>query len=191
MFNTPGERVTYCRGLLGYTRSMLVSEIPGISLSTISRWELGYNEIPETKFDKLVSFFNDKGISVHSNWIKNGTGMPPINTNLNDISNNNFDEISYLTLSNLKQQIKDFEFKQITTNFFNPIFSYGDYAGGVVKENLKLLDNKLCFVISQTDVDVGIFLFNELCIKNFNNEKKYYNNTNIITGEIIWTAKRS
>ena len=65
MFDTIGERITYCRSLLGMTRNDLAEKLGGVvSLPTIARWELN-TVIPSLKkIDILVSFFISQGISV-------------------------------------------------------------------------------------------------------------------------------
>ena len=59
MFNSIGERIVYCRGILGYSRKEFAEQMNGISLPTLSRWELNYVRIPDKQLDKLVVFFNE------------------------------------------------------------------------------------------------------------------------------------
>lgn len=191
MFETIGERITYCRNLLGYTRNKFVSSFQEISLPTICRWELNYVSIPDNKLDKLVNFFTENGLNVNKNWLKNGDGIPPINCNLNDVKKKSFDEVAYLSLLSMKQQIKNFDFKQIQSNFFYPIISYGDYVGGVINKNYHELDKKLCFLISENQVDVGFFNYKKQSIHNMSNQIIIYKDiSSILIGELMCLIKR-
>ncbi len=76
MFNSIGERITYCRGLLGISRVEMAHKIGNlISLPTLARWESNVVDPSAKKVDILTAFFVLNGISVDSEWIKSGCGQ--------------------------------------------------------------------------------------------------------------------
>lgn len=190
MYKTIGERITYCRNLLGISRREFVEAIGDLSLPTLSRWELNYTEISKPKVEILVNFLKQSGIDVGVEWILTENGQAPINRNLVDFEKLNFDEISYITLSNLKNQIENFEIYQINSNFFEPVIYYGDYIGGLPHSNFEMLTNKLCFIIQNKLVSIGIFNFEHM---NISNIYKQTIKIDVITkiGAVLWLAKRS
>ena len=113
LLDTQGKRLTYCRILLGLSRQNLIDELGEFTIKTIFRWENDYNQIPDKKLIKLINFFVSKGIQVSVNWMINGIGIHPIHKNIQDIETYNFDEIVYITLSQAKSYIKNFEIFQI------------------------------------------------------------------------------
>ena len=167
MYESVGERLSYCRSLLGFSRQDFVAKFGGLSVPTLSRWELNYNLIPATKLNKLVEFFKKNGIEVSVEWILLNIGQAPINTNLQSFDKLNFDEISYITLYNLRNNVIDFEISQINNSFFEPLLYNGDYVGGVRTSNLETLNNKLCYVYIDKFIYAGIFNFIEMTITNF------------------------
>jgi hypothetical protein len=187
---TTGDRLIYCRGLIGFDRKDLLNAIGnGTSSSSLARWELNQTAIPKSKLKLLVDTFLEHNIRVSIDWLKSGIGVPPINLNLQNLRHLNFDDLTYPILFKLHQNIKDFHFKQVNNNFFSPIVSYGDYVAGV-NTDPKLLDNKFCFMIDK-NVTVGNFSFTEMSLKNINNEYIYIENIEtVILGEIIWIARR-
>ncbi len=189
MYKTSGERLSYCRSLLGLSRRQFAEAVGGISVPTISRWELNYTAITRPKLEEIVQFFRNHGIEVTSEWIISNSDQPPINTNLQDLNKLNFDELSYITLTNLKNTIENFEIYQINNNFFEPIIYNGDYIGGVCDNNLEKLTNKLCYVVHDKMVSVGIFNYSQMCIVNF--FKQPINITPTVKiGAVSWLAKR-
>ncbi len=118
MFSTIGDRIVYCRGFLDCTRKEFATQLGDVSLPTLSRWELNYVKIPQKKLERLVHFFNQKGIRVDIDWIRSGQGLPPINLNLKDFQDIKFDEISYSIMIGLHKTIKNFQFKQLNSNFY-------------------------------------------------------------------------
>lgn len=191
MFNTIGERISYCRSLLGLTRKEFIELIGTISHTSLTRWELGYvKDIPISQLDKLIIFLNSQGIIVSKEWVLLGTGNPPINSRLKNLNEINFDEVAYLTLSQLKSHITEFQIFQINTNFFEPVLCHGDYIGGIIyNKNISQLTNQLCFIIDNGIITTGIFDFSENCLGNLFNNRLYLKDKFII-GKITWIAKR-
>lgn len=191
MLNSIGERIAFCRGLLGFTRKEFVNQFKIVTLSTFARWELNTINIPEQKIKKLIEFFNNSGILVKSEWIRYNEGIPPINITLKNFEANNFDEIVYLALNSVSQKIKDFKFFQINNNFFDPILKYGDYVGGItIKNNYEALNNKLCFIKTENEVAAGIFDIISSKLKNISNNFREYNLNNVVFGEVTWIIRR-
>jgi transcriptional regulator with XRE-family HTH domain len=190
LFNTIGERISYCRGMLGLTRDKFIEKFKIITLSTLARWELNSINIPEQKLKLLSDFFNKNGILVKLEWIRYGEGVPPINMLIKNIEHLNFDEMVYTTLSSISLKIKDFKFYQINSNFFEPIINYGDYIGGVeIFTNFAELHNKLCFFKTDLGILIGYFDYYNICLVNTKNVKKKINL--ISGGEITWIMRRS
>lgn len=189
MYDTIGERISYCRNLLGISRDELACSSKVASVATLARWELDYTEIPKLKLEKLIEFFQLNGIDVNIGWILFNNGRSPINTNLQKIDSLNFDELAYVTLSNLKSTIENFEICQINNNFFEPILRSGDYIGGISDNNIETLTNKLCYIEHDKMLSVGIFNFEQMGIVNFFKQIIKINNTTRI-GAVSWIAKR-
>lgn len=191
MFDTIGERITYCRSLLGMTRNDLAEKLGGVvSLPTIARWELN-TVIPSLKkIDILVSFFISQGISVSTDWVKNGEGYPPISIDLKKFDSSQFDELAYSTLVSIRNIVKDFFFQQVNSNFFRPVTSFGDYVGGIIESNKKLIDKKLCFVSSENHVTAGIYNYEMDGISNISGEVYQLNGQDVKIGEVQWIIRR-
>ena len=190
-YETVGERICYCRNLIGLSQREFAVDFD-ISKPTITRWELDAVTIPPKKIAALLEFFNQRGLMVSAHWLMYGTGTEPINQFTKHIENLNFDEITYITFNKLKCEIKNFEFHQINTMFFEPVLSYADYVAGVIIDNSKIntLNNRLCFATTAKDVVVGVFDYNNLSLKNFFNESYTLNEKTFCIGEVLWSAKR-
>ena len=190
LLDTQGKRLTYCRILLGLSRQNLIDELGEFTIKTIFRWENDYNQIPDKKLIKLINFFVSKGIQVSVNWMINGIGIHPIHKNIQDIETYNFDEIVYITLSQAKSYIKNFEIFQINSNFYEPTLLFGDYIGGVITNDLSNLDGKLCFFIIDEIIQVGTFDFYNNTIKNTRGTIISLHNLTFKIGQVIWMTKR-
>lgn len=192
MFETIGDRITYCRSLLQLTRNEMASEIGmGISLPTLARWELNTVIPSSKKIQILTEFFLHKGIEVSSEWLKEGSGYPPITLDLKKFDANQFDEIAYNTLIVVSNKIKNFFFQQVTSNFLRPYISFGDYIGGISEDNLKLLNNKLCFLFQVGDsATAGIFQHDQNVILNLSGETLPVLKDKVKIGEVQWIIRR-
>jgi transcriptional regulator with XRE-family HTH domain len=191
MFETLGDRITYCRSLLGVTRKDLSAKLGEvISLPTLSRWEL-YNVQPSSKkISFLVGLFNKYGLNVTEEWIIKGEGLPPISIHLQDFQESDFDIISYNTMTNLRKIIKNFHFSQINNNFFRPLLAYGDYIGGIITDNYSSINGKLCFLCSESLTIAGILDHTKRIVTNLNGEIQEINITEFSIGEIQWISRR-
>jgi transcriptional regulator with XRE-family HTH domain len=192
MFETLGDRITYCRSLLGLTRKGLSDQIRAeISLPTLTRWELDNTEQPNTKkIMLLVDFFKNHGLNVTKEWITKGLGLPPISIHLKDFQDGDFDIISYNTMATLRNRIKHFHFAQINNNFFRPILAYGDYIAGIITENFSAINGKLCFFCSESHTIAGILDYTKKNIINLNGEIQDINFSEYSIGEIQWISRR-
>lgn len=191
MFDTLGDRITYCRSLLNLTRNELVSQLGvSISLPTLARWELNTVAPSFHKIEMLAAFFVSQGINVSAEWLETGKGYPPISLNLAKFDIGQFDELAYNTLITVSNKIKDFCFQQVNSNFLRPIISFGDYIGGIVTERHKLLDNKLCFLYSTDAVTVGIYHYHDYSLTNLCGEIYHIPQKKIKIGEVQWIIRR-
>lgn len=189
MYETIGERICYCRNLLNLSQREFAIAFD-ISKPTITRWESNSVKIPANQINVLVEKFKKYGILVSTKWLLTGVDTPPINENAAELHTLNFDEITYITLNNLKLKIKNFEIFQITNKFFEPILGFADYVAGIPSENKISINGKFCFVITNKDVTVGIYNHTDQTIKNIF-EQVYPIKDKILTiGEVLWIAKR-
>lgn len=191
MFDTIGDRITYCRSLLRLARNEMAKEVAvNISLPTLARWELNTVSPSLKKIQILADFFVKKGIDVSAEWLKKGEGYPPISLELNKFDVGQFDELAYSVLIGVRNKIRDFYFQQVTSNFLRPIITFGDYIGGVSEENHKSLDNKLCFLYPSDIVTAGIYHHNDNALVNLSGEEYVVSNHEIKIGEIQWIIRR-
>ncbi|MBP9777765.1 MAG: helix-turn-helix transcriptional regulator [Rickettsiaceae bacterium] len=189
MYNNIGERIAYCRNLLGISRPHLVKQLGTVSIASLNRWELNLVSIPKPQILKLVEHFNNSGIIVSADWLENGTGVAPINNNLVSLGEYNFDDATYIALSNLKSTFRDLQIYTISSSFFEPILRSGDYIAGFLANNTTLINQKECFVIQKNAIIVGIYDYHNKQLINFYNHKLILEDQFRI-GEVIWSAKR-
>ena len=194
ILKTVGERLNYCRSLLGKSRKEVIDDIRIISLPTLSRWELNTTKIPEKKVDILIRYFSENDILVSREWLMSGLGHSPIDGNLQEFNQKNFDDLALGSLFSLKKEIKDFWFSQVSNNFFSPLASFGDYVGGISKKAstdvFTILKDKICFIYKNKEVFVGILrLNNQVVIENTRNENITIEDDHMI-GEMQWLVKR-
>lgn len=189
-----GERLNYCRSLLGKSRKELSDELGTVSLPTISRWELNTTKIPDKKIDLLLSYFKKNNIFIKKDWLQHGLGEAPINGNLKNFDISNFDDIAIKQLFSLKKEIKNFWYSQVSTNFMFPIVSFGDYVGGILcplaDDTLSKLHDKLCIVDDKSNVSTGTLRVSDrIYIENIRGEKRILAGDFLI-GEMQWLVKR-
>lgn len=192
MFDTLGERITYCRNLLGLARNEMAEKMAGaISLPTLTRWELNTVNPSSKKIEILRKFFLNQGLTVSMEWLQDGRDFPPLSMDLKKFDSAQFDEIVYATLVGIRNKIKDFYFQQVNSNFFRPIISFGDYVGGVAENNRNLIDGKLCFLCTESVATAGIYNYKNNAIRNLSGETEEANSgANIMIGELQWTVRR-
>lgn len=189
MYDTTGERISYCRKLVGVSRPKMVKQLGTVSIASVDRWELNRVRVPDEQINKLVDFFNENGVAVSAEWLRDGTGIAPINNNLVPLSEYNFDDASYVTLSNLKSIYKDLQIYTLSSSFFEPILSSGDYVAGFLAQNNDLINQKECFVIQKNAVVVGVYDHHNKQLINFYSHRLDLDNEFKI-GEVVWSAKR-
>jgi len=191
---TTGERLNYCRSLLGKSRKELSEELGIISLPTLSRWELNTTRIPDKKIDVLLTYFKIHNILITKDWLKDGVGEAPLNGNLKNFDITNFDDIAIKQLFSLKKEIKNFWYSQVSTNFMFPIVSFGDYVGGILyplaDDVISKLHDKLCIVDDKSNVATGTLrVTDKVYIENIRGEKRILTDDSLI-GEMQWLVKR-
>ena len=194
IFPSIGERINYCRSLIGKTRKEVSDEIGIVSLPTLSRWELNITKVPTKKIDFLINYFSENNIFISKEWLVSGAGHSPIDGNLQDFNKNNFDDIAVNALFSLKREIKNFWFSQVSNNFFSPFASFGDYIGGILvqstKENFIALKDKICFFSDDKEVFAGILrVSDQFFVENIRNERMAVN-VDCLVGEMQWLSKR-
>ena len=106
----------------------------------------------------------------------------------------NCDEIAYLTFEKLKCSIKNFVSFQINNNFYEPFITYGDYIGGIITDNISLLNSKLTFYKDNGILLVGILHYIEngkVFLRNYLNlEKEIQITQTTQIGAVNWIMKR-
>lgn len=186
---TIGERLSYCRNVLGLSRPELVSAIKNLSVTTLSRWELNYIDIPILQLERMHKFFNKSGILVSLEWLESGLGSPPINSNLLPAEKYNHDEITYFVYSSLKKNIENIENFIVTNNFLEPFINKGDYVLCVKKKLSLELSSKICYTIDDNGLTVGYLDFRTKSLYNILNQdttKKITNNF----GQVLFISKQ-
>lgn len=188
---TLGDRITYCRSSIGLTRKELANQWDGASVPTISRWELDSIVPSDKKIVSLIDFFCSKGFIVSFEWIKHGIGVTPTLLNVQQFSEDNFDSTCQQTFLILSQNISDFVYYKVTSNFFSPIIRYGDYIGGIKVDKDDICDlNSLVFVVDDNTVHVGFFEDGDnIFLKNSQGKKIEFKKYNLLA-KLHWTAIR-
>lgn len=193
MYSTIGARLSYCRSLLGYSRPELVKLLGNLTKQTLGRWERDEIEIPPIQLDRLVLFYREYGIKISQQWILDGLGDAPINFNLENIEQLNFDDTSYLAHCTLKQSIKNLQQFFVNTNFFYPIINYGEYISGVSTVITPDIANKICYVKDHKGVTVGLFNYQCSTIINIKNEAYPIDKSSsgFEFGKVLYISKKS
>lgn len=189
--NTIGDRITYCRSLIGLTRKEL-SELWGeASVPTLSRWELDTIEPTKRKISAVAEFFCSKGLIVSPDWIQIGSGSMPSLLDMKEFVEDDFDNMCEQNFLHMNQMIKDFTYYKVTTNFFAPIIRYGDYVGGVkIKTAITENINSLAFIVHENTVHIGFLGFSDkVLLKNAQGKQIEFSNYSLLA-KINWTAIR-
>jgi len=188
---TVGDRITYCRASIRLTRKELADIWGEASVPTLARWELNNNEPSQKKLSSITDFFCSKGLIVSPDWLKNGSGLAPSILNMEEFTEDDFDDMCEKTFLTLNQKIKNFIYYKVTTNFFAPTVRYGDYIGGTkitnsIAENI----NSFVFVVHENSVYAGFLNYNEkVVIKNSQGKTLEFDDCSIIA-KVNWTAVR-
>ena len=188
IFNTIGERICYCRNLLGLTQNEFAI-LYNISKPTIARWELNIVEIPHRRIKTLLNLYSQNGLLVSEEWILLGIGIEPYLLNNDNQPILNFDEMNHKIFNSLKLDDDRLQLYQITSIFMSPIVQYADYIIGKTLENIKPLHNELCFVVRQNEIIVGIYNNATHQINNCYNECITLNEFDSL-GKVKWIIKR-
>lgn len=198
IINTLGDRITYCRSSLYLTRKELIEKWGCASIPTMARWELDTVRIPQKKLASLVQFFNNNGLVVTENWLKNGAGAPPFLLNAKLFNQFDFDSIAQEKLLDLNRQIKNFIFGQTMNNLMTPFIKYGDYVGGIsFNDNVQInsMYGELVFLRTKM-VGIIVGLIEEkaedaLHLKNLKGTTELININQIeVLGKVQWIIRR-
>ena len=189
--HTIGDRITYCRSTIGFTRKELAAKWGDASIPTIARWELDTVQPSSKKIQVLSEFFCSNGLIVSSEWIETGVGSIPSMLDMKEFREDQFDELCEQNFLELHKKIKNFTYYKVTSNFFSPIIRYGDYVAGLkITSNAESHVNSLAFVVSENTVYVGFLGFdNGLFLKNALDKKIFLNSYDVLV-KIQWTAIR-
>ena len=196
MFSTVGERLNYCRSLINKTRKEVSDEIQVISMPTLSRWELNTIAVPKKKFIILVNYFAKNNLFVSEEWLSSGDGSLPVNGNLEEFNEENFDDLVLKNLLSMQENVKNFWFSQVSNNFFSPIVSFGDYIGGIPlkREDFFSAQEKICFFSTDKEIFAGILKINnqDFFLENYFGKKKNIDLqiTQLKLGKLEWLVKR-
>lgn len=190
---TIGDRITYCRSLVGLTRKEFSLVWGEVSVPTLSRWELDVIQPSSKKISSLAEFFCSKGLIVVPEWIEKGIGVPPAMLNIKEFVEDEFDAMSEYTFKSIAQNLKNFLYYKVTSNFFSPIIRYGDYVGGIQIPDNKVFENvdSLVFIVQDNSVWVGFlsFIDNKIFLKNSQGKTTEFVNYSLIA-KVGWTAIR-
>ena len=191
MLQTIGDRITYCRSIIGLTRKELANKWDDASIPTIARWELDTVQPSSKKIQALADFFCSNGLIVSLEWIEFGTGSIPSLLNMKEFREDQFDDLCEQNFLDLHQKVKDFSYYKVTSNFFSPIIRYGDYVAGLkISSHVESYINSLVFVVNDNTVHVGFLCFdNGFFLKNALEKKMVLNNYDLLV-KIQWTAIR-
>lgn len=193
---TIGERIHYCRKLLNLTRNEVADEYQEVTLSTLERWENDKVQVKERNILAFIKYLTIKGLPVTLEWLRYGAGNPPmLFRQNNDGINMTFDEVANLSAEHIRGSTANFIYFQVNNNLFEPILRYGDYAGGIICENLDLLNGKLCFYKNHKSVIVGFLNLiddNNFSVVGFNKSdiKQFTRDDNGVFGELNWLMRR-
>lgn len=196
--NTIGDRITYCRSTLCMTRKELVEKWGTSSVPTLARWELDTIKIPQKKLLSLADFFQIHGLHVTENWLKDGTGSPPLLLQSDLFDPVDFDSLAQEKLLDINRHLKNFIFGQVKNNLMTPFLKYGDYIGGInlIDEiEVNLIKGELAFLkISIIGLIVGLIkekIGDVLYIYNFDETLESVDTKQIeAIGKIQWVVRR-
>lgn len=130
-----GQRIRFARNMLGLTRKEIKDQFK-ISVNTLQTWEANKILLTEKGARKLNEVFIKLGLLCSEKWLLTGQGQIPILLqNLPPIN----DDFSILTEIEIFKTLNPNSIVLIVTdNGMEPIFSIGDFVGGVKKENVEL-----------------------------------------------------
>lgn len=190
---TIGDRITYCRSSLNLTRQELVDLWQETSIATLARWELDSVKTPEKKIKAIADFFCSKGLLVSLDWLKLGIGPGPTQIDLDQFTQEEFDNSCEAHFSALREKTENFFYYKVTSHFFSPIIKIGDYAAGIWngESHLGGMIDQLVMIIESNTVYVGLldYVNNKIILKNTRTELMEFSKFNKII-RISWTALR-
>jgi transcriptional regulator with XRE-family HTH domain len=194
LLKTIGDRITYCRSLIGLTRKEFSSVWGKVSVPTLSRWELDVIQPSPKKIAALVDFFCSKGLMIVPEWLEKGIGIPPAMLHTKEFVEEQFDAICEYTFKLIFHNINNhLIYYKVTSNFFSPVIRYGDYVGGTKISDNKIFEyvGSLVFIVQDNSVCVGFLnsLNNTMTLKNAQGKTTEFVNYGLIA-KVDWTAIR-
>ena len=152
-----GKRIKLARNLSGLTRKD-VFEKYCINPNTMRAWEKGTNLLTENKASTIIEMFAQEGINITTEWLLYGEnpevpkdpGISSVNQNLKDAINLRGDlkileEVNFF-LDNNNNSVSCL----ISDETLSPMFSVGDYVGGIKSIGKKIIElvGEFCIVIT-------------------------------------------
>ena len=149
-----GKRLAIARKLANLTRKNIKDKY-NIAPSTVQAWEKGVNYLNEDKADILIKLLNKEGLNITKKWLLYGEEKTLSLKTQNDL------EPDLRDILNIQGDLKIFEeikyFKRINANSISimisddsliPLFSEGDYVGGINFFGKKILSlvGKCCII---------------------------------------------
>lgn len=191
-----GKRLEYCRHCLSLTRKRLIDRWGIVSITTLSRWELGTVSVPQKKLAKLSEFFRNEGLTLNDEWLLSGEGFPP--QLLGKVSNisKDFDSAAQEHFLSINQCVPDFTFGKVSSNHMAPFVNYGDFIGGrnlFTDRKSELVPGALIFAIYQGNLDIGLYEESngEVILKNHLGKIISVNESAIKSmGSVTWINRR-
>ncbi len=142
-----GQRVRFLRSLTGLLAKDFCERY-GLSLSSLSKWEAGFNPLSLTSANRLVAIAAENGIICHLSWILHGKGeeakvlteenkavINKLNTQKQSASTSSHTFENELILVSREIELlrtihQTVEVMSITDDSMTPQFKIGDYVGG-------------------------------------------------------------
>lgn len=154
---TPNQRLKYIRSLLRITRSY-IQENHGLPEVTLKSWENGTTNITKVGVERCVEIYRKEGLILSENWIMEGIGLDPKNTN--SVSHYfstptpetlpfENDEIAMIRDANIfKKSYKNAVIMIVSNDDMRPYYRPGDYVGGKTRygDNINSAVNKDCII---------------------------------------------
>ncbi len=159
---TTGERLKRARILAGVTTRREFEKKHNISANTLQGWEQDKNPLSKKGAQRVVEAFKWEGLLCSTEWLMNGTGMPPrpyhaLNTGINK----NIEKFPALAEQNIREEQVIYKESQlfksqnvnsivlpVIDDAMDPYFNAGDHIGGiqVFKKDIAKFVGETCIV---------------------------------------------
>lgn len=158
-----GKRLKLARNISRLTRKNMCDRY-GINPNTIHAWEKGINCLSEKNAQNLINIFSQEGLNITLEWLLYGNPSSLLSNELKFVYNNDESNADLKNILAVDGELKFFEeieyFRKnnanavavlISDDALSPIFSVGDYVGGLflVNKNLNTLIGEFCIIALQ------------------------------------------